>query len=154
MNNNKEYKILAFINDSDLKNIILFGHLNGLDLLFQDNYSIKYKYDKQDINNTNMIKENINILKIYNTVNKFIDEFNKNINDKSKDSYQILERSMRDAIRENNLKLIHRYITDISPELFNDTHAKIRVMKNYIKNNIPDTEKTKESILYVLDKML
>ena len=47
--NGKEYRVIGFVNDCEnLRSTLLFGHQNGLDLLFADQYSIYGEYDPTD----------------------------------------------------------------------------------------------------------
>lgn len=75
MTNDHEYEIAAFIDDKNIKNTLLFGHANGLDLLFNHNYSIKNRYNINDIRNTIDVKESEETHEIYDVVLKILENF-------------------------------------------------------------------------------
>ena len=117
MTNNKVYNILGFIDDSNLKDTVLFGHSNGLDLLFNDNYSIKNRFDP-DSDKLGKYKSNRRLIKeTYEKMNNILRTF--------------IERKDINIFKELNFDpdMIHTYYTDVPMQLVSNMYANLAEAK-------------------------
>ncbi|AYV80737.1 MAG: hypothetical protein Harvfovirus5_41 [Harvfovirus sp.] len=72
--NNKEYSVVAFVNDCEsLNDTLLFGHNHGLDLLFDDEYAIQDQYDVTDRKISQLKRSKANLRKNLTRVEGIID---------------------------------------------------------------------------------
>lgn len=141
MTNNKIYTIQAFINDQ-LKDIILFGHLNGLDLLFNDNYSIKHKYDFDDSLNLDKQNKNYNtIIESYDNALKYLDLF---LSNPMSNKYAIISLG-----KNVNYNFIRSYHTNVSPAKLKLVYDKLYEAEKMIKT-MPDELADKKTLMQII----
>ncbi|VBB17595.1 hypothetical protein YASMINEVIRUS_58 [Yasminevirus sp. GU-2018] len=144
---NKEYSILAFIDDANLRDIVLFGHSNGLDLLFDDNFSIKGEYSKNDPRTNERGQRSAIIINEHVRLNKILDTYLE-----SPDAP--LNISILLELIGININNIHGYQTGIDEEKFSGTFVKLRDVKRRIRLNDKMEKPLQEKILLLIDRIL
>lgn len=131
MTNKKVYKIIAFIDNINLKDTLLFGHSNGLDLLFNDNYLIKNKYDEADSRNKDDIKFYKQINDEYDRLERYINGIESQINNDQINPSMELELLLSPI----NRFLIHTYHTSIPETKIKNIFSKLREVKQKLETN-------------------
>lgn len=119
----KEYQILAFVDDATLKDTVLFGHANGLDLLFNDNYSIKGEYSKSDPRSKHSEQDRRQIIDSHMKLNHILDAYLEN----PKENKEALLRL--DSVPVNR---IHAYRSGINEDNFAGTFEKLNEINKLI----------------------
>ncbi len=135
----KEYVILGFVDDKELTNTLLFGHANGLDVLFKDGYAIKNQFDIESNKHASKLEDNAHIYGSHKRLNEILSEFINNKNSKKLTSELL------------NLKttpeIIHHYITEIPIESLNELFTNLRKTKEILEKQDDKT------VQYALEKI-
>jgi hypothetical protein len=122
----KEYNMLAFIDETNITDTLLFGHASGLDHLFADNFSIKGEYSKGDVRsqkNPEIVK---NIINEHKKLNIILDKYLENPE---------LNITILYNIANNNQNMIHRYMTGVDENIFTNTFKKLDHITNILKSS-------------------
>lgn len=144
---NKEYQILAFVDDATLKNTVLFGHANGLDLLFADNYSIKGAYSKSDPRSKESESARRQIIDEHVRLNRILDLYLSNPTSLEN------KRSLL-GLRTINQQYIHAYQTGINEDNFAQTFEKLRECRVKVKKDAAFAEKPLSDVLIYLNGLI
>lgn len=125
--NNKVYTIYAFVDDNQLKDTVLFGNQSGLDVLFIDNYSIKYHYDDVGQSGEPLLTSD-KINELLQKTSKVIDYLLTDITDDA--GFIVLGNFYRDNphVTEN----IKKIKTGVIRSLITETFSKIKSLQEKV----------------------
>lgn len=144
---NKEYQILAFVDDATLQNTVLFGHANGLDLLFADNYSIKGAYSKSDPRSKESEDSRRRIIDEHVSLNRILDIYLSSPKS-TKGKTALL------GLRNIEQSYIHAYKTGINEDNFAQTFEKLREVRAKINADVAFAERPLSDVIMYMDNLI